>query len=91
MSDIENVILLKKIIAEKSKINYHIRKVEGRNKKIIPVELQKKRGRPAKDKTIIIIKQKPIKQAPILETRGRKVNTNIDISNLPKYLLKAIN
>ena len=30
MSLIENLILLKKTIAEKSKIRYHIRKLEGR-------------------------------------------------------------
>ena len=42
MSLIENLILLKKTIAEKSKIRYHIRKLEGRNKQLIPIDEQKK-------------------------------------------------
>jgi len=76
MSLIENLILIKKAIAEKSKIRYHIRKLEGRNKQLIPIDEQKKRGRPLKEK---IIKEP--------KTRGRKPNNNITIDNLPKYLL----
>ena len=77
MSLIENLILLKKNIAEKSKIRYHIRKLEGRNKQLVPINEQKKRGRPLKEKTM----KEP-------KTRGRKANNNIIIDNLPNYLFK---
>ena len=50
MSLIENLILLKKTIAEKSKIRYHIRKLEGRNKQLIPIDEQKKKRKTIKRK-----------------------------------------
>ena len=77
MSKIEDIILLKRELADKAKIYYHKRTEQGRNKQLIPIEQQKRRGRPTKDKI-----------PKMLMTRGRKPDNNISLDNLPKYLLK---
>ena len=83
-NEIENEILnkineYKASLAERSKINYHKRKSEGRlKKKAIPKEMHKKRGPKTQHKENEINKPKPKGRKPVLYKLGE---------NIPQYLL----
>ena len=69
------------LLAERSRINYHKRKAEGRQKmKRVDPENKKKVGRKPKE-------IKPLQLAP---TRGRKPNIINNIEEAPAYIKKLI-
>jgi len=80
----------KAMLAERARINYNIRKTEGRQPTApIPKEEQKKRGPKPKSK------KEPVKKAPIKkenpQTRGRKPVIIEEVSEIPSYLIKLTN
>jgi len=87
----EDIIKIKKEIAAKAKLTYNKRKAEGKTqKKIIPKELQKKRGRPKKEPIILILDDKPT--GKISKPRGRKPNPHLtELLIIPKYIKDKLN
>ena len=87
----EDIIQIKKEIAAKAKILYLKRKAEGKTKKTIPIELQKRRGRTKKEPTLIILSEDDI-TLKILKPRGRKPNEHLtELLIIPTYIQNKLN
>jgi len=84
MKQISDIMAVKKANAEKSKANYHKKKLDGTNKKIVKPEDKKKRGRPK------LIKASTLESSKKVVPRGRPIKI-IHIDDLPQYLTKKTN